>query len=337
MFDLTPFRPGAKIDPYTLEVEFDRAFSDSTIALREVYELWRDFFADNQGTYARITGYPLHWELFVRATWELFLSLPEADVMVHVKWQIPTAFRLDVGLEQNLFLFLYRRYVTVRDIEVAYRLMRQTIMESSVPLNPAQKGSVSIRDLMEQRKKNYRQDVSIDDSTTLARIENELFPVGSNRSDAVEAEKIIATRAFLSFVDFIRNNEVIAPIVSQFIIARMESFPVSQDEREIERTDTTSTNTNALSLNNSVPPQMPPVTIPSDEEEIDSRMTYAEIRASIDHRFGRDEMGNYRNMEGVLATLESFAEKYNDERIRELFYFDEDRESFMWNDELLAA
>lgn len=331
MLDLTPFRPGTNIDPYTLEVEFGRAMSDSSIALREVYELWRDFFADNQGTYARITGYPLHWELFVRATWQLFLSLPEEEVFIHFRWQIPTAFRLGLSVEENVFFFLYRRYLTEREREAAYRSMRQMLIESEVPINPAQRGSISIRELTDKRKKNYRQDIGIDDSSTLARIESELFPETGASFSPSEEEKIATTRALLAFIDFIRTTDAINSIINEYIVERSRIDVLSVS-------DFPSTEESSEGLPSIAPRPMPSVkVIPEEEEERDSRMTYAEIRALIDHRFGKDESGSYRNVEGVLATLESFAEKYSDERISELLYFDENQGMFVWNEELLNS
>ncbi len=341
MFDLTPFEPGTTISPYTLELEFERALSDSSIALREVYELWRDFFSDNQGTYVRIAGYPLHWELFVKATWKLFLSLPEEEVFVHVRWQLPTAFRLGVHVEDQLFFYLYRRYPQEREIEAAYRSIRQTVLQSNVPLNPAAKGSISIRDVAEQKKGAYKKDVAIDDSATLARIEYELFPTTSERSkNTEEAEKIATTRAFLGFINFFRDTDVILPVLTEYVIRLME--PATAPEPVAGKKATKKTDQSIRLKDTAVIPQMPPVIIPPDEEnadeqERDSRMNHREIQALIDHRFGKDEIGAYRNIEGVLATLESFAQKYNDETITELLYFDEDRGVFAWNEELLNS
>ena len=118
-----------------------------------------------------------------------------------------------------------------------------------------------------------------------------------------------------------------------------ESSPATVPARAV-------TSSSAPSVNNGVvrdSPQMPPVVIPPDEdnEEVadarDSRLNNKEIQALINHRFGKDETGAYRNVEGVLATLASFAEKYNDESIAELLYFDEDTGGFVWNEELLNS
>jgi hypothetical protein len=59
--------------------------------------------------------------------------------------------------------------------------------------------------------------------------------------------------------------------------------------------------------------------------------TPVEIRAKIDASFEKDEQGNYKDMDGVFIVLGRAAAKYNDPKISELYYFDENSGEFKWN------
>jgi hypothetical protein len=56
-----------------------------------------------------------------------------------------------------------------------------------------------------------------------------------------------------------------------------------------------------------------------------------EIKRMILERFPADADGQMENIEGVLAMLESFADEYEDAKIKEMYYFDETEGKFKWN------
>lgn len=62
-----------------------------------------------------------------------------------------------------------------------------------------------------------------------------------------------------------------------------------------------------------------------------SRPTYAEIRAKVDGAFSKDKKGEYKDLDAVLMALAKASEKYNDPKIAELYVFDENTGSFVWN------
>jgi len=70
---------------------------------------------------------------------------------------------------------------------------------------------------------------------------------------------------------------------------------------------------------------------PADKVEVD----YAGIQHMIDERFIKDEAGNYVNIEGVLTLLSTLADQYRDEKVRNLYYFDEAKGGFVWDQTVL--
>lgn len=63
---------------------------------------------------------------------------------------------------------------------------------------------------------------------------------------------------------------------------------------------------------------------------------YGEIKTMIEARFARDASGEFVNLDGVLALLDSLATDQGDDQIRELYYFDEGVGKFQWNQVLLT-
>lgn len=71
----------------------------------------------------------------------------------------------------------------------------------------------------------------------------------------------------------------------------------------------------------------------SPETKINQKIekpSYAEIKAKILQFFPKDENGEITDIEGVFEVLEKTADKYNDEKIKELYYYNEATEKFEW-------
>lgn len=59
--------------------------------------------------------------------------------------------------------------------------------------------------------------------------------------------------------------------------------------------------------------------------------SYIQIKEKILQFFPKDEIGEIIDTEGVFEVLEKTANKYNDEKIKELYYFDEATGKFEWS------
>jgi len=73
----------------------------------------------------------------------------------------------------------------------------------------------------------------------------------------------------------------------------------------------------------------------SEETQEESKMSLNEIKEMIVSRFA-DKDGKIENIEGVLTLLHSLADDQKNEKIRELYYFDEEKSDFSWNNDLLT-
>jgi len=59
--------------------------------------------------------------------------------------------------------------------------------------------------------------------------------------------------------------------------------------------------------------------------------SYAEIKAKILQFFPKDEQGEIIDTEGVFEVLEKTAAKYGDDKIKEMYYYNEETEKFEWS------
>jgi len=70
------------------------------------------------------------------------------------------------------------------------------------------------------------------------------------------------------------------------------------------------------------------------EESINDKIlqvpSYSQIKSKILQFFPKDENGEIIDTEGVFEVLEKTANKYNDEKIKELYYYNEATEKFEW-------
>ena len=64
-------------------------------------------------------------------------------------------------------------------------------------------------------------------------------------------------------------------------------------------------------------------------------LSYADIKSELEQQFSYDDTGELQPIEEVLAKLSQLAEENNDEKIEELYMFDEDAGKFIWDDDLL--
>jgi len=67
------------------------------------------------------------------------------------------------------------------------------------------------------------------------------------------------------------------------------------------------------------------------------KVDYNLIKMDIEMNFDIDDNVNFIDLEGVLNRLEELKNKYNDNNILELYYFDEKQNKFIWNDKLLNS
>lgn len=62
---------------------------------------------------------------------------------------------------------------------------------------------------------------------------------------------------------------------------------------------------------------------------------YGAIKKEIETQFPKNKDGEYEDIDGIMTALNKKSEELGNEKITELFLWDENKEKFIWNDELL--
>ena len=82
-----------------------------------------------------------------------------------------------------------------------------------------------------------------------------------------------------------------------------------------------------------VPPTIRPKPTPAQTPVVEpqGQLATGQVKSQIESQFKKDADGNFIDIEGVMAKLNELAEKYNDPKIAEMYYFDEKENKFKWN------
>jgi hypothetical protein len=59
------------------------------------------------------------------------------------------------------------------------------------------------------------------------------------------------------------------------------------------------------------------------------------VKSDVEDEVQKDDKGQFVNLEEVFGKLDRLAEENNDDRIRDLFYYNEKTGKFEWNEDLL--
>jgi hypothetical protein len=286
-----------------------------------------------------------YFKWYVYLNWKNFQSLSFPDVLLACANQIPTAFSLGIDVLNELMWYLALRTQDVFEVESWYSKMKQSIFQSPLPLGNFQGKQIILRDIIvEIEKINQSQTDSIARAEFNAKLKNLLFPTNqfANKYIVTEFTPDDFVAAFNSLVGFfigIDNGrllyildslqnpmkyeeevpENIAPTAVVDYASKIENIP--QIEGAISAAPSELLNSNSVSTPAS------PITV-----ETPTPMSQSEIQSRIDAQFEKDENGQYKDLEGVFAALDEIASTYNDESIRELFYFDEQSGGFKWRE-----
>ncbi len=287
----------------------------STSDLKKVYTALYSFFEEPSLNISRVkTYYHSYWQWYVRSVWQLFLSLPEDRVLSHLAIQIPTAFRLNISVENTILSYIYRRCVEEKDMIRFFRQMQTAVTGSSFPLNPIYEKSNTIASVIDKYQKISRKGDTLEISEMYATVQKEVF-FGVDDESVLNKEEL--TKAFLDLLLFIRETNNIADVVLEY---------VEKKEREL---DIDFSKESAVAVKSDTEKIVKEKVEPTQVES----HSYARIRSMIDARFPKDDAGQYVNIDGVLALLTSLAADYNDPHIAELYVYDEKQNMFMWSED----
>jgi len=310
------------------QLDFPMLLEDSA-RLEDVYQSLHTFFSEVKFDTKTVGQYyHTYWSWYVQATWRLNLSLPVDTFVEHLAYQLPKAFSLGIAVEDEFLYFLFRKFPIQVYCMPVYKIMQQKILQSTFPLHPNVNNGFTIKDVAAQYKKlTDAQTDSLEMAAFLAKVAEQLFLNFSDKQ-IENGEKNGQTKDFLSFLLFLQTDIDITEVVTKHIInITAANLPKPNPVLlEAEKREENSQNEDILS---DLPMELtqPSSTAPAPEE---APLTFDGIKNMVDAQFEKDDTGQYKDIEAVFGLLDQLSEEYNDPKIKELLYFDENSGGFVW-------
>lgn len=325
-------------DIASLEESFFRDIFDKTQKNR-VYDELHSFFAS--ASLSDITAYKnTYWKWYVFATWRVLNYLPFENVVEACRTQIPTAVALGIDVYEDLMKYLMVKPFYLDEAQTMYSKIKKAFFESGFIIGKMKNKDITTKNLISEIEKLDREG---NDALLLAelrvQIKGLLFPEGKSLSQYAQVNPEEEAGDFIDLVHFFLG------IDEDKILNILDVYrdPLSYTEEEIEEGTTSSADLvvgkeeGQPSQRTSTPekpvkPESVQKTAPPAQEK---KMSLPEIKQMIDQRFKKDPSGQIENIEGVLQLLDQLAGEQGNEKIRELYYFDEEAGEFRWNETLI--
>lgn len=300
--------------------------------------------------------YYTYWQWYVRLAWESVTQLDEDTFVRMIELTLPTAVLLDIDIEEKFLFYLHRAVSYSKEQEAVFHHVRAVLEQSNLPLNMFNTSGMTIGNVYKQATAlRGREETDIQLAEYYAQVEEQLCSDKTIFPDFTPTEKLPMVKRLVEFVFFFSLDHDISQIVWEHYEERYDALDKDGGSKifdlpeEEPATEVPPASTEPSTQEESVPkdPQPPEPTAPPSPVTVQPQKTaapaapahglpYSQIHDLIDARFPKDARGQYENVAGVLALLESLASEYEDEQIRSLYYFDAASGTFRWNERLIS-
>jgi len=307
-----------------------------------LHESFKDGSTKNQFKY-----FSTFWRWYTMLTWRRINELSyEEFVNIAIGRQIPMALLLGFDVFDKIIHYLWIKSTDPKEMESVYLKVRNAFFESPAILGEEAGTELTLSWFIKEIRILYNRG---SDSIQLAHLFSKMQSVFFEKLDEEMKKKILVEKddiinALVELTHFFTGVEgdgiyviVDAMKFPEHYMDREEDVSIQKDVQpniskeepkidEIILKEEPESNDVVL-----VPEKKEEPLSPADKVEVD----YGGIHRMIDERFIKDEDGNYVNIEGVLTLLSTLADQYGDEKVRDLYYFDETKGGFIWDQTLL--
>jgi hypothetical protein len=333
--------PPEKVDLPMVEAwqEYRKVVMDDKDA-RELLLYLDEFFSEAQPEAIKKV-WDTHWLWYVDLTWRFLQSLDKYDFERLLLPMLASAYRLGYRVEEKIFSYWHWRVMTLKDLREMYRKFQKEARTSTFLANPTVSEDLTIAKIGEGFSKKGVED-GIEKADFLANVENILFPADSPMSFVDDTKNAENTGRFLDMLNFFYEDRDIEAAISQYMAyldgdgEAINDIGLDVDgmvkdvfQKVLDKKmglDEKNTNLSALATEAAMDNQ------PSKPS--DSLVNYNDLRDQMLTKFTVDENGNFVNPEEPLVFLDKKADELDDEKIRDLYFFDEEKDDFSWNEEI---
>lgn len=256
-------------------------------------------------------------------TWKRFNILDETKVLEVVSRQVLTALSQNIDVVEGLLWYLRLHALINEDMQILYSKIKKSFLESNAILGVWKNEKINIAGIIRELTLiKKRGGDALEMAEFVNKIRDLIFPEGVLPFAQVDPE--VGVRRFLELVEFFEetdSSQVWSAVEALFAeigrqpIVKLEASVVEQGlESSVEKV---------------VEPTVPVAFVDGLKKE---PPTPQQIKSQIESEFKKDPEGNFENIEGVMRKLEEFAEMYNDPKIADMIYYDEEDDKFKWKE-----
>jgi hypothetical protein len=311
-----------------------------------------------------------YFRWYTDLTWRMIARVsPEDMVSVVMSRQIPMALYLGHDVVEKILFYINDNAFLPKEKETLYHRMRQAFMQSTLVIGTHKGQDVQLKDIVADIVKHTKRGTDSIQKAELNRKVVEVFfstiPQEMQRHCVMITPEEFRKQIF-SVIAFFKGvqPENIDAIVELFVhperfdpdwegaqpstipegMTGQEYVDAAKDEIDkffgIGAYENEEPGIDKFLEDQKNKKKLEDSDISKKEKEVVEKptaMSYDQIKTMIDSRFEKDASGEYTNIEGVMVMLSGFAADQNDPQIAELYYFDEQKGKFMWNNAILGT
>ncbi len=262
----------------------------------DVFEELGNFFAERTLDEAVRKYGMTYWRWYVWLTWNRLNSLDQDDLVTVFAMQIPTAIALDFDAIKYLMKYFIANNYIENDIESLYFKIKTAFQDSQAILGFWQGQEVRVFEVVREVKLVTGRNNSLEQADFETRLHQIMFPTNSLIQEYDSINFGMAVQRFVDLCVFFDqvSEDKISLVVHDFLNSMGRSKFIETKQ--------------------AVKPN------------------FQQIKSQIESEFKKDPEGNFENIEGVMRKLEEFAEMYNDPKIADMIYYDEEDDKFKWKE-----
>lgn len=313
------------------EEDFQILLLNSTEADKTYKEL-RDFFANTNQLDIKKYWYS-YWRWYVWLTWDRLNSLSK-DELVNIAFgnQLPMALLIGVDVWRSLMWYFATNNYLEDDVDSIYIKVKKSFLESGAVVGSWKGGNVTVAELVTEIRAVSKRNNSLEQAEFESKLKQIMFPNDPLVQKYATEDSDEAVRRFVDLVVFFDtvNEKDIWRVVDNFL--NPEKYQnVVPGEAVVALTPALEVTQTPIMVQ---PAPQPSVTPPKKEEVKSTpplvplappKPTPAQIKSQIEKEFSAEDV------EGMMGKLNEMAEKNNDPKIAEMYYFDETENKFKWN------
>lgn len=243
-----------------------------------------------------------YFRLYTELTWKLLNTLEREDLIDIIGRQAVAAILLEIDVWNKIVWYLESRTINDEDIGNVFEQIKNQILNSGALVGYFQRKEIKIQDLVPEVKKlNEGRLSSLESAAILSKIRDLFVSLGKDQVEKYYSPDLdVVVDNFLGLMTFLLNVNSNAVKTAVDLIVRPEIFE-DQEEIEIEKKGS----------------------------------ILIEVKKGIELKYGQN-LNNLDSAPQILDELGKKALEVKDERIKDLFLFNEQTGKFEWNDKLLG-